>query len=596
MNDSLMNKFHWDLASIYDSPNDPRLNYDILLSRKIIDSLINIFSTTKSLSPSELFEVLNDYEMASLYTNKLSSYILLSTLADCNTQSIKMYSAKVDDLGVNLKLVSVKIEAFLQGISNLDMYLDQFIPLNYYRDYLKEKVRVSGVYASTEIEDIINKLQLSGSKSWQRLRDTIESSTTITSDLLGENNDYNLTELRNLATSGCKDIRKKAYLCEIELCKSIELPISYCINSLKGEGITATRLRGYGSVLEWMLDINKMSLETLELMISKIEYYLPDFQNHIKSRALILGYEDSLPWFELSAPLATSPSTLSIDEFTPVLLDIFKDFDEEMGAFYEHVIDNRWVDYYPRKNKAGGAMCVDIALISENRIHLNFNGTTSGLRLLAHELGHAYHSRCLDELPFIHRDPPTPICETASIFSEIVLQEGLWGLLDNDLKKDLIDTSTREITSTILDIYSRYVFEKELFDRRKDHELTSSELCEIMSNAQIQVYGSSIDKDCLHPYMWIPKVHYYIPDFHFYNFPYIFGLLLSKGLYANYRKDKIGFISRYKLLLQSSCTGTIEEILADSGFDVTTPEFWDEAFKELINDLHTFDGLTKKIK
>ena len=579
------------LSNIYSSFDDASLNIDLAYCNDLLRSLNRTLSKKRTLNSLELYRVLDDFEKASLYANKVVSFVNLSLLADNDNIEAQLFSNKSNKLSAEIGMINAMLRKIVQRIDKINQYIDEYSALDRFKEFLVEIINSSNLYSSAETEAVISKLQQTGSRAWQRLRDRLEASAAITADLQGETRDYTLTELRSLSSNLDKSIRKKAYFSELALCRSIEIPLAACINGIKGEGIETTKMRGYESVLDWMLGINKMSSATLEMMFNKLEEHLPLFQAHLIKRSQILGHKNGLPWYDLSAPLNKESQKLSVEKSCELIIAVFKRFDPDMADFYEHVLKNRWVDFYPRKGKSGGALCADIASIKENRIHINFNGSTSDVRLLAHELGHAYHSRCLDEYPLIMRDPPTPLCETASIFNEIILQEGLWSLVSEEQKEMLIDVSTRENTQTIVDIYSRFIFEKELFTRLDDHELSSSELCAIMTDAQRIAYGDSLDPDFLHPYMWIPKVHYYIPDFHYYNFPYIFGLLLSKGLYSDYRLNPEDFITRYNNLLKSSCSGSVEEILENAGFNISQAQFWDGAFRELAGDLENFDRL-----
>ncbi len=67
-----------------------------------------------------------------------------------------------------------------------------------------------------------------------------------------------------------------------------------------------------------------------------------------------------------------------------------------------------------------------------------------------------------------------------------------------------------------------------------------------MLTSQREAYGDGLDPNYLHPYMWTWKPHYYYADSNFYNFPYAFGLLFAKGLYAEYLKKGDSFPDEYE--------------------------------------------------
>lgn len=206
-------------------------------------------------------------------------------------------------------------------------------------------------------------------------------------------------------------------------------------------------------------------------------------------------------------------------------------------------------------------------------------------RTMAHELGHAYHARCLDGIPLLLRDAPTPICETASLMNETIFLQKSLEQMKPAQRFALLESDLQESTQTLLDIYSRFLFEKEAFAARRDHALLADELCAMMTSAQRRVYADALDPARMHPYMWMCKVHYYIPEFHYYNYPYIFGLLFSKGLYARYLDAPRGFDARYRALLAGTCSGSLEQIAAEAGIEIGTRQFWDDALRMVVRDV-----------
>jgi len=125
-----------------------------------------------------------------------------------------------------------------------------------------------------------------------------------------------------------------------------------------------------------------------------------------------------------------------------------------------------------------------------------------------------------------------------------------------------------------VDIYSRFLFEREVFTRRAKAELSADELCEIMTWAQREAYGAGLDERYLQPYMWTWKPHYYYPDLNFYNFPYAFGLLFGVGLYAIYQQQGESFVPDYMNLLASTGEHTAADLAYQFGIDLRDKKFW----------------------
>jgi oligoendopeptidase F len=189
-----------------------------------------------------------------------------------------------------------------------------------------------------------------------------------------------------------------------------------------------------------------------------------------------------------------------------------------------------------------------------------------------------------------------PIAETASIFCEtIVVNASLKETTNIDEKIAILEESISGSGQVIVDILSRFLFESEVFERRKDHPLTVNELKDIMIDSQKKAYGDSLDENYLHPYMWINKSHYYSADLSFYNFPYAFGLLFSKGLYAKYLNDKENFVKQYDALLRETGKNDIYHVAKMMNIDVHDKNFFISSLKLIEQEVDMYIELADEI-
>ncbi|MCK5200009.1 MAG: peptidase M3, partial [Spirochaetales bacterium] len=218
----------------------------------------------------------------------------------------------------------------------------------------------------------------------------------------------------------------------------------------------------------------------------------------------------------------------------------------------------------------------------------NFDGSFSGVTTLAHELGHGYHGHCLKNESFLNSDYPMPLAETASIFCETLIINAALKNASEEEAFTILENSIQGDTQVIVDIYSRFLFESELFEKRKSASLSVEELKTIMLTAQKTSYGNGLDPDILHPYMWACKPHYYYADYNFYNFPYAFGLLFAKGLYAEYIKTGDSFIEKYDKLLKETGKKQIADVTAMIDIDIRSSEFWRSSLKLVEQDIEKF--------
>ena len=220
--------------------------------------------------------------------------------------------------------------------------------------------------------------------------------------------------------------------------------------------------------------------------------------------------------------------------------------------------------------------------VKESRILSNFDGTFDQVSTLAHELGHAFHNQCIynaGKTP-LQSETPMTLAETASIMCETIVTNALLDKSTDPADElSILETSLNGASQVIVDIYSRYLFEKEVFERRVDAELSAEDFCEIMENAQKATYGNALDERYLHKYMWTWKPHYYSTGLSFYNFPYAFGLLFATGLYAIYQQQGNEFIPDYINLLASTGEGRAAELADQFGINIREKNFWEDSLK-----------------
>jgi len=197
---------------------------------------------------------------------------------------------------------------------------------------------------------------------------------------------------------------------------------------------------------------------------------------------------------------------------------------------------------------------------------------------IAHELGHAYHNECIfraNKTP-LQRSTPMTLAETASIMCETIIFEAVVSQVEDPQEElAILETSLIGDTQVIVDIYSRYLFEKEVFERRAKAELSVEELNEIMEDAQKATYGDGLDENYLQKYMWTWKPHYYRAGLSFYNYPYAFGSLFGIGLYAIYQQSGADFIPDYVDLLTNTGGANAADLAARFGINIREQSFWE---------------------
>ena len=577
-------KTNWDLTVFYKDFDDPEFKDDLARLPKEIDAFTAAIAAPAEDEVEKLVSLVHQEEALSNLFERLSLMIGLTLSVDANNKAANAAMAPLMRAVMGSSLASNAFSRYLASLENLDAIIDADDELKARAFALREAAEDAKHQLPEALEKPVLKMQLSGGEAFSQLRDKLDATLLVDYD----GKQIPLSAVRALAYDGDADTRRRAYEAELASYKKIELPMSFCLNNIKAEGETMAALKGYKGVLDMALAHSRMDEKTLEAMWTAIREALPELREYFKAKGRLLGHENGLPFYDLFAPVGQSTRTYTVEEARALLLDLFGKFCPEMGEMMRTAFDEGWIDMYPREGKSGGAFCSGYYAKNISRVMTNFAGSASDVSTLAHELGHAFNNRMLHHKPIMMTETPMPLAETASTFNETLLISQLLKTATPEEELTLLDSCLTEQTQTMVDIYSRFLFEQKVVAAQADHALDVDELKETMLWAQEQSYGDGLDPEYRHPYMWACKSHYYSTGVHFYNFPYAFGGLFARGLYARYEKEGEAFVPVYCDLLSRFGSDTIANVTASVGIDVTTPDFWREAVESVLVQVRRF--------
>ena len=578
----------WNLNPIYTGFDDPRFEEDLQALRRTVRDLEELTQHLTGDSAALLKRGLTLQEHLQELAEKLLCYAELRQAACTTDAEAGSKIGKIMGVYSDSAAPVAAFEGWLAAIPDLDSLIASDPLFEEYRFILKRK-KLGSLHLLPGIgEKVMAKLKISGSNAWAELQQYLTSTVKVT--YRGE--EINLSAVRNLAYSAEAEVRKDAYEAELACYSAIEDSVAYALNSLKLETLNECELRGYESPLARTLEQSSMEKKTLDAMFAAIDQKLPMFRRYLKAKAHALGHENGLPWYDLFAPMGKSSTRFTTQDARDYLVELFSHFDDELSGMVACAFDEEWIDFYPRSGKAGGAFCSGVSCIGQSRILTNFDGTLGDVVTLAHELGHAFHNQCIADHRPLNHDYSMPVAETASTFNEcVVMNHAIAQAADDAEKLNLIESQLQDVTQIIVDIYSRYRFEDAVLRRRKEEFMGAEELCRIMLQAQADSYGDGLDSALRHPYMWLCKSHYYGSTF--YNFPYAFGGLFARGLYAKYAQEGASFVPIYKKLLHTTTVATAEDAAKVAGIDLTDKEFWLSALAEVEEKIDMFCALVE---
>lgn len=586
----------WDLDRIYPSFQSEQFQQH----RRLVETLageLGTWAASHLHNRQDAAGVMEDFlRQYNAYKNiyvRLFSYAELRFSADSGDGEAMNLMDELEEVTAGAGEALVSFSKWLAKVSpdELKTSINSSSYLLQHGFYLRELQGKSQHLLSEEGEAVIARMQATGSKAWERLYMRTLSILRIDVELDGEMRSLSLAELQNLVYDPDPTVRRAAAEAEHKACRSVAEQSAACINAVCGEAAAVYELRGYASPLHKVLAASRMDHETLQVMLQAIEESLPVFHQYYYRKAELLGHVGALPFYDVFAPIGGEPSVkLTYAEAQEMIIAGFSSFSSELGGFARKVFEQRWVDAEPRSGKGNFGMCVDIFPIGESRMITSFNGNYIDVSILAHEIGHAYHSSRLTGETMVNTEYPVPIAETASIFCESLMSGELLQSAPEGEVEAILERGLSDAGYYIVDFYARYCFESRLYARRKSGTLTVEELNVLMLESMSAAYGDSVLADSIHPYQWISKAGYYMAGNEFLNFPYSFGLLFSKGLYAQYKKRGADFTGRYEQFLSATSTRSIADAAKLMDIDVHSLEFWQDALRLIAGDIEKFTG------
>jgi pepF/M3 family oligoendopeptidase len=515
-----------------------------------------------------------------------------------NSQNTKDRKAKVligrtTQQFADFNTLMTLIDAQLVNMSDADfdaLLADQRIaPLAFNlkerRDHAKRKM-------PTAQEVLANDLAVDGYHGWSNLYDTIVGRMVIRLEQDGKTEELSVGQAHNKFSEGDRTMRQQLFGKWEEAWGNEAELTNATLNHISGYRLNLYRHRGWSNFLQEPLTINRMTEATLNAMWEAVTSAKPGLVKFLERKAKLMGF-DRMAWYDLQAPLATSTQKIPYDEAAAFITENFGRFSPEMAEFASHAFENRWIESEDRANKAPGGYCTSMPLRKESRIFVTYSGDANGVRTLAHELGHAYHSHVMRNLPPFTQEYAMNVAETASTFAEMLINAAaIANAPTKEEKLALQDSKISDSVAYLMNIHSRFIFETRFYTARQKGLVSIEQLNELMETAQQEAYAGALST--YHPYFWASKGHFYATDVPFYNFPYTFGYLFSAGIYARALEEGPKFERRYVDLLCDTGRMTVEDLAARHlGADLTKPDFWLTGVKMALNDVEEFLELTK---
>ncbi len=587
----------WDLSDLFAGVDDPAINATLDQCSADADALAATYRGTINVASGPPAEHLRAglAQLETLY-DQLSaplSYASLLFAADTSQPAHRNLQQHTEQRYTEIqnKLLFFELEWLELDDSTAQRLLDDATLANY-RHYLQNARRYKPHTLSEPEERIINEKNVTGAQAWQQFFSELTSSLEFPLERDGETQTLTLDMvLAEIRSNPDRTIRQQAHTVLYDTLATQSQTYAYIYNTLMLDHLTIDRLRHYPDPMVPRHLANEIDAETVETMMRVVEENVHIPQSYYKLKARLLNLP-KLQMYDQYAPIEQSRVETPYPEAQAIILEAFGAFDPDFRTLANDFFEKNWIDAELRPGKRGGAFCSGYPPSKHPYILCNYTDNLRDVLTVAHELGHGLHF-CLSKPQTLFNYMPTlPLCETASVFGEmLVFEHLLQRQQENAAKLPLVCSKIEDIFATVFRQTVLTRFEQAAFANRKQGRLTPEQLNEHWLTVNGHYYGDAVEMTSGYEYGWS-----YIPHFihtRFYCYSYVFGELLVLALYGMYREQGEAFIPRYKALLEAGGSKSPDALLAALDVDTRDSDFWQLGFNELrrlVDYLHELTG------
>ena len=376
--------------------------------------------------------------------------------------------------------------------------------------------------------------------------------------------------------------------------------IAAILNALAGWRLSEYDKRSHTRPMHFLepsLHDSRIERDTLDCLLQVARDNVDVGQKAGRLMAGLFGTEALQPWDQLAAmpaPDGMQPRQYSFGEAVDLIRSCFEGIHPEMAEFVDMMVARRWIDAAPGPRKQLGAFCCDFSAHRIPVVFMTWGNSLSDVLTLAHELGHAFHSWVMRDLPLSLSDYPMTLAETASIFAESAVRDVLLARAESSYERRLM--LFEEVSAALgflINIPVRYDFEHAFYQQRAAGELSVRALRELMSASWSRWYGDAMSQ--ADDMFWASKLHFSIAEVSFYNYPYLFGYLFSKGVYARREQRGAEFYPEYVRLLRATGSMSAEDLAREHlQVDLAKPDFWQAGIDIASAQVNGFERLLRE--
>lgn len=587
---------NWDLESIFaggsSSESLQQELQQISIKMKEFHQLVDAFTPNAENQVEALSEILAVHEEIQKSFTECGSFIEALNSANIHDQQAKLLTGQLYSNLPAFQLATTILNKKFASYSEEDWQnlMTHFSQIAF---RLSEMRRDGQELLDEQSENIINTLALDGQSAWSQHYDTIVASIQIpfNGEMLSAGQAFN-----TMMSSQDKAVRQELFE-KWEKAWSEKADIfADTLNHLDGFRLNNYKLHGIDDFLKQPLEYNRLDKETLDMMWGTIQKNKQPIIDFLTRKAQLFG-KDKMDWQDQDAPIVLGDfeeRRYTFDQAADFIVENFKKFSPKMSEFAQMAFDKAWIEAEDRPGKRPGGYCTSLPKSQESRIFMTYGESVNEVSTLAHELGHAFHSHVMWDLPTLNQDYAMNVAETASTFAELIVADATLKEAKTDEEKiNLLDVKLQNAIAMFMNIHARFIFESNFYAARQKGLVATDEITRLMVEAQKEAYINGLGS--YHPHFWAAKLHFFIDEVPFYNFPYTFGYLFSLGIYAKASQHTDGFEDQYIALLRDTASMTTEELAKKHlDTDLHQATFWQAGIDMVLKDIATFMELTEK--
>lgn len=587
----------WDLSEIFPSTNDPSIKKAIDNLTKMAEDFAKKYQgKIKDFSAKELLKCIEEFEAYYAKLRDITLFSGLSFAANMTLPDTQLLYDKVSKIEAKLgkMLTFFKIEVGNLVYKNPKIISEPI--LGNYKHAL-ERLRREVPHQLSEVEEklIIEKDQF-GVTAWQELQSKWLNTRTFEVEVEGEKKVLSYGEADGLLPHPDRATRESANKSIYGLLGKDGEIFSSAIRNICNDWLNVCERRKYDSPMKASLIANDVDQQTIDNLLKAVENHAGLYQRYLKLKAKIMGLP-KLGCHDIIAPLPDAPDMkFDYEKAKDLAIKAYSKFDEDYAFAVKDMFARNHIDSSPRFGKQNGAFCASWYNGKSAFILDNFNETLRDIYTLVHEFGHATHDYYFERSQTIlNGNIPMIVAETASIFGELLLTDLLLSQAKSDEEKKAIICRVLDGAGmTTFQVTARAWFEQNLYDAIKTEEyLDYRTICEYWTAARNKIYGDTVEWFDEMEAEWTMKPHYYMANFRFYNYPYVYAQMFVYALYQKYLEEGEKFVPKFKKILSAGSSISPVEIAKIVGLDITDPEFWKLGMKQYEHFVKELEKIVK---